>query len=68
MCGELLFQLWRQPILSGYLISIEALPGVFGTHGEGLFINFQGFGEKGHLFSGIWGASITFWGLRGAGG
>ena len=24
-------------------------------------IYFQGFGEKGHLFSGIWGESITFW-------
>ena len=30
----------------------------------------QGFGEKGHLFSGIWGESITFWSFReqGAGG
>ena len=27
-------------------------------------IYFQGFGEKGHLFSGIWGESITFWGCR----
>ena len=26
-------------------------------------IYFQGFGEKGHLFSGIWGESITFWGV-----
>ena len=26
-------------------------------------IYFQGFGEKGHLFSGIWGESITFWGF-----
>ena len=41
----------------------EALPGVLGIQGEGLFI-FQGFGEKGHLFSGIWGESITFWGFR----
>ena len=27
-------------------------------------IYFQGFGEKGHLLSGIWGESITFWGFR----
>ena len=27
-------------------------------------IYFQGFGEKGNLFSGIWGESITFWGFR----
>ena len=27
-------------------------------------IYFQGFGEKGHLFSGIWGESITFLGFR----
>ena len=27
-------------------------------------IYFQGFGEKGHLFSGIWGESITFGGFR----
>ena len=27
-------------------------------------IYFQGFGEKGHLFSEIWGESITFWGFR----
>ena len=33
-----------------------ALPGVLGIQ-EGLF--FQGFGEKGHLFSGIWGESIV---------
>ena len=25
---------------------------------------FQGFWEKGHLFSGIWGESITFWSFR----
>ena len=33
-------------------------------------IYFQGFGEKGHLFSGIWGKSITFGGFmeQGAGG
>ena len=34
--------------------------------GQGLWRPFQGFwgfGEKGHLFSGIWGESITFWGL-----
>ena len=27
-------------------------------------VYFQGFGEKGHSFSGIWGESITFWGFR----
>ena len=27
-------------------------------------IYFQGFGEKGNLFSGISGESITFWGFR----
>ena len=27
-------------------------------------IYFQGFGEKGNLFSGIWGESVTFWGFR----
>ena len=31
--------------------------------GEGLFI-FRDLGGKGHLFSGIWGKSITFWGCR----
>ena len=30
-------------------------------------IYFQGFGEKGKLFSWIWGESITVWGLRGQG-
>ena len=29
-----------------------------------MVIYFQGFGEKGHLFSGIWGESITFGGFR----
>ena len=48
---------------------MEALPGVLGIQGEGLFI-FRDSGEKGHLFSGIWGESITFWRFReqGAGG
>ena len=53
----------------------EALPGVLGIQGEGKFIfrdlgrreiYFQGFGEKGHLFSGIWGAYFwVFLGSRG---
>ena len=41
----------------------------FGDSG-GRAIYFQGFGERGHLFSGIWGESINFGGFReqGAGG
>ena len=49
----------------------EALQLVLGIQGEGLFIfRDLAIGEKGHLFSGIWGESITFWGFReqGAGG
>ena len=64
------------------MYSGEALPGVLGMPGEGLFIfrdlgrrviYFQGFGEKGHLFSGIWeegsfifrdlGRKHNFWGF-----
>ena len=45
------------PGLAREIVS-EALPGVLGA------IYFQGFGEKGHLFSGIWGESITFWVFR----
>ena len=45
------------------MVSLEALPGDLGIQGEGS-IYFQGFGEKGHLFSGIWGESITCWGFR----
>ena len=37
-------------------LTVEALPGVLGIQGEGLFI-FRDLGEKGHLFSGIWGES-----------
>ena len=41
----------------------------FGDSG-GRAIYFQGFGERGRLFSGIWGESINFGGFReqGAGG
>ena len=45
---------------------MEALPGVLGIQGEGLFI-FRNLGNLGRtviLFSGIWGESITFWGFR----
>ena len=41
----------------------EALPGVLGIQGEGLFI-FRDLGRRVILFSGIWGESITFWGFR----
>ena len=41
-------------------------PRGFGDSGRRA-IYFQGFGVKGHLFSGIWGESITFW-EQGAGG
>ena len=38
-------------------------PRGFGDSGRRA-IYFQGFGEKGYLFSGVWGESITFWGFR----
>ena len=38
-------------------------PRGFGVSGRRA-ICFHGFGEKGHLFSGIWGESITCWGFR----
>ena len=38
-------------------------PRGFGDSGRRA-IYFQGFGENGHLFSRIWGESITFWGFR----
>ena len=51
--------------LCGFLSNIRnsGPPRVFWDSGRRA-IYFQGFGEKSHSFSGIWGESITFWGFR----